>query len=306
MQENEFSPFNKRQRNGTSWPAGTANGGRMLDQLIESTSHAKENRKRGGYLLTTLALMGMLFSSGLLWSMFAKDLGIGDESLELSELVTPLMPETTPPPKQEMPKQANPQNNKSMSDVPMRKENLQSMDETPVKAPTNISTVKNNSLSRPAGRFEIGDRESDPVNTGGTVRNTGSSDGTGLVKPTGTPKPEPEDIEPPKIKKPEPTPEPVRKPEIIRSPGVLNGKATYLATPSYPAAAKAIRAGGQVTVQITIDENGNVVSAKAVKGHPMLLRDSENAARQSRFSPTFLGKTPVKVTGIIVYNFNLQ
>jgi protein TonB len=56
-------------------------------------------------------------------------------------------------------------------------------------------------------------------------------------------------------------------------------------------------------VQVTIDEQGNVVSAKAVSGDPLLKAASEEAARNSRFAPTTLQGIPVKVTGVIYYNF---
>lgn len=87
------------------------------------------------------------------------------------------------------------------------------------------------------------------------------------------------------------------------SGGVLNGKATSLPKPEYPAAARAVKASGAVNVQVTIDEQGNVVSAAAVSGHPLLRRAAEQAARQATFAPTMLSGQPVTVTGVIVYNF---
>lgn len=278
----------------------------MLDQLIESTSHAKENRKRGGYLLTTLTLIFSLFMSGIMWSMFAKELGIGDESLELSELVAPTL-ETAPPLKQEMPKQATPQTkNISVSDVPTRKENIQSMNETPVKVPTDISTAKNNSLSRPAGPVKFTGEDSNPISSGPVGRNNdGDPNGSGLKGPTATPTPDPNDIEPPKIKKPDPTPTPTPKnPGIVRSSEVLNGKAVSLPKPPYPQAAISMNISGEVNVQVTIDENGKVISARAATGHPILRGAAENAARNARFSPTTLNGQPVKVTGLIIYKFS--
>jgi TonB family protein len=85
--------------------------------------------------------------------------------------------------------------------------------------------------------------------------------------------------------------------------GVVNGSATYLPKPPYPAAAVAVNAQGKVSVQVTIDEDGRVVSARAVDGHPLLRGVAEAAAKQAKFSPTLLSKVPVKVTGVIVYNF---
>jgi TonB family protein len=85
--------------------------------------------------------------------------------------------------------------------------------------------------------------------------------------------------------------------------GVLNGKATSLPKPAYPAAARAVRAQGAVTIQVFIDENGEVFSAQAVSGHPLLRAAAAQAACGSKFSPTKLSGFPVKVAGIITYNF---
>ena len=87
------------------------------------------------------------------------------------------------------------------------------------------------------------------------------------------------------------------------SGGVLNGKAVTLPKPDYPPAARAVGAGGTVMVQITIDEQGNVISAAAVSGHPLLQRAATDAARQATFSPTLLAGEPVKVSGVITYTF---
>ncbi len=87
------------------------------------------------------------------------------------------------------------------------------------------------------------------------------------------------------------------------SGGVLNGKATSLPAPEYPAIARQAKASGTVVVQVTVDEYGNVAAAKAVSGHPLLQAASVVAARQAKFAPTFLMGEPVKVTGIINFNF---
>lgn len=87
------------------------------------------------------------------------------------------------------------------------------------------------------------------------------------------------------------------------SGGVLNGKALYLPQPEYPAAAKAAGTSGTVVVRVTIDEQGNVISATAVSGPPALQQVSVTAAGQARFSPTLLVGEPVQVVGIITYSF---
>lgn len=90
------------------------------------------------------------------------------------------------------------------------------------------------------------------------------------------------------------------------SGGVLNGKAISLPKPAYPAIAKAAHASGTVNVQVTVDESGNVISASAVSGHPLLRQSAISAARGAKFRPTMLSGQPVKVTGVIVYNFVAQ
>jgi TonB family protein len=88
--------------------------------------------------------------------------------------------------------------------------------------------------------------------------------------------------------------------------GVLNGKAISLPIPVYPEIARAARASGAVTVQIAIDEQGSVVSAKAISGHPLLQGAATTAARQAKFSTTYLEGKPVTVTGQLIYNFVAQ
>jgi protein TonB len=83
----------------------------------------------------------------------------------------------------------------------------------------------------------------------------------------------------------------------------LNGKAISLPKPTYPAIARSARAAGTVVVQVTIDETGKVISARAVSGHPLLQAAAVQAAYGARFSPTQLSGQPVKVTGTISYNF---
>jgi TonB family protein len=90
------------------------------------------------------------------------------------------------------------------------------------------------------------------------------------------------------------------------SGGVLNRKATSMPAPEYPPIARQAHASGAVTVQVTIDEGGSVIFAKAVSGHPLLQAAAVSAARQAKFPPTRLSGQPVKVQGVLVYNFTSQ
>ena len=87
---------------------------------------------------------------------------------------------------------------------------------------------------------------------------------------------------------------------------MLNGKAVSKPEPAYPPIAKAARASGTVVVQVTVDEEGNVISASAVSGHPLLQASAVAAARQAKFSQMKLSGAPVKVSGILTYNFVLE
>jgi TonB family protein len=83
----------------------------------------------------------------------------------------------------------------------------------------------------------------------------------------------------------------------------LNGKALSLPAPLYPAPARAAHASGVVIVWVSVDETGKVISASAVTGHPLLRGVAVEAAKLARFSSVMLNGQPVKITGIITYNF---
>lgn len=88
--------------------------------------------------------------------------------------------------------------------------------------------------------------------------------------------------------------------------GVINGRAVSKPAPPYPLIAKAARAAGTVAVRVVVDEQGDVVSAWATSGHPLLQAAAVEAASQAKFTPTTLAGKPVKVAGIITYNFVLE
>jgi len=96
-------------------------------------------------------------------------------------------------------------------------------------------------------------------------------------------------------------------PKMIRlSTGVLSGSATKKAQPNYPTEAKAARAEGPVQVEITVSESGKVIEAKAISGHEMLRDAAVQAAKQWEFKPAEVSGAPVKMQGILVFDFALQ
>ena len=92
---------------------------------------------------------------------------------------------------------------------------------------------------------------------------------------------------------------------VRKAGGVLAGSAIRTAQPRYPPLAKAARVSGSVVVEVTVDEAGDVLSARALSGHP-LFKDSATAAAMGwKFTPTLLDGIAVKVVGTITFNFNL-
>ena len=272
----------------------------MLDQLVESKD-AAGNKSRSILLLATTIIMLVTVSSLLGYSLFNKDYGLGSGDLELSELVAPVpvAEEEPPPPEPEQPKQEQ----KAAPNADVRKEVLQSIDESP-QVPDKISVEKQTIPARRPNVLTVkGDTNLDARDAvSSDYRGPVSTDNTGVKGPGGVPGgAETGAAKPPAPPPPPAPPKPVVPKKI--SGGVLNGKATSLPKPPYPAAARAVRAAGAVNVQVTISESGSVVSASAVSGHPLLRQAAEQAARSARFAPTLLSGQPVSVTGVIVYNF---
>ena len=88
--------------------------------------------------------------------------------------------------------------------------------------------------------------------------------------------------------------------------GVESGRVLELPKPVYPPIAMAAHASGTVGVKVIIDVDGNVIAAASISGHPLLQGAAVNAARNARFAPTKVNGQPVKVVGVIQYNFVVQ
>jgi TonB family protein len=84
---------------------------------------------------------------------------------------------------------------------------------------------------------------------------------------------------------------------------ILNGRAISLPEPEYPEAALATGAQGVVRVRVLIDEDGNVISASAMSGAPVLKAAAVKAAKGAKFRTTIFSGQPVKVSGNLVYKF---
>ncbi len=268
----------------------------MLNQLIESRDNHRENARKNTFLLGTLTVLTVVLLGSWTYSLFAKSYGVGGD-FEISSLVSPVMVEDEAP----VPKPIRPERNVSKSSSKVVLEHLyEDLDRSGV--PDKSLGKKNVVTARQYGLDNVvrGLKNQIPEGAGRSGGNTET--GCGLCNE----RPDKNTVNEDKFEgvvKPKATPEPAQKPVRTISLGPVNGRAKYLPKPVYSAAAQAIRAAGQVQIQVTIDEAGNVVSAAFVSGHPLLRQASLDAARISKFTPTTLGGQPVKVTGMIIYNF---
>ncbi|HSB10311.1 MAG TPA: TonB family protein [Blastocatellia bacterium] len=98
--------------------------------------------------------------------------------------------------------------------------------------------------------------------------------------------------------------EPPAKPSRV-SEGVVLGGAIRKVEPGYPAGARVARQSGTVRVEVSIDERGNVTSARALSGPSLFQNTAVMAARGWKFKPSTIGGAPVKTTTVIVFNFKL-
>ncbi|MBA3634166.1 MAG: energy transducer TonB [Acidobacteria bacterium] len=83
-------------------------------------------------------------------------------------------------------------------------------------------------------------------------------------------------------------------------------KAVILAKPTYSNEAKEAGAEGKVKVQIEIDEDGGVTSAKAVSGHQLLYEAAQTAALKSKFLTPKINGQREKTSGYLNYNFLIE
>jgi protein TonB len=259
----------------------------MFDNLVESSSHKDDLSRKGSFIVVTALIYAVLgvafFVAGVYWY----DNHLGEMELELTTLVAPV-PVPQQPKEEAHKEEVKPA--KEQPNVDVRKELIADVTRTEL-VPKEVSAKAS---------------DVPPVRRGVTTVQGSSDSNSAAPMPagsgTGTVVTAPKVViadEPPPPEKPPPPRAPI-------SGGVLNGKALSLPKPPYPQIAKAAHASGTVVVQVLIDENGNVVSAHAVSGHPLLQAVAVAAARGARFSPTKLSGQPVKVTGVIQYNFVAQ
>ena len=261
----------------------------MFDNLVESSSHKDDISRKGSFIVVTALIYGVLIAAFAIAGILLYDAHLSEQELELTTLVAPVpVPQQQKEPEQKQ--EVKPQ--KIEQNVDVRKELIADVTRTEL-VPKEVSAKAS---------------DVPPVRRGVTTV-LGSGDSNAAAPMPAGPGAGTVVTAPAKVNIADEPPPPASTPTPPRAPisgGVLNGKAINLPKPQYPPIARAAHAAGTVVVQVLIDENGNVVSAKAVSGHPLLQAVAVAAARQARFSPTKLSGQPVKVTGVIQYNFVAQ
>jgi protein TonB len=264
----------------------------MFNNLIESSSHRKEFKRRGSFVLFTTATYVLLLVITGVVSIYAYDARLEDQTLEVVITMVPpvdLTPTAAATSHSEHPRSSD----TNRSTVPERQVAMLSVNHPDV-VPESVSAIASPNQPLPeGGPVRITGRDWNPPMPG--TNGPGSGSGRPVVQPSQIIV----DVDPP-------PPTEVRKPIPIVSKGVITSQAIFLPKPTYSQIAKQLRIQGSVSVQVLIDETGKVISAKAVSGHPFLTIEAQKAALQARFSPTLLGDQPVKVSGVITYNFVMQ
>lgn len=258
----------------------------MFDNLVESGSHSADVKRKGSFLLVTLGVYGILIAATLIAGILMAPAYIDQQTLELTALIAPV-----PVPQQQQQKQeAKPEKVNIDKNVDVRRELIATVDRADLVPKTISAKASDVPPVRKGVVTMVGTSDSNAA----APMAPGSGTGQIISAPA---KVEISD---------EPPPPPKPTPHAPISGGVLNGKAVHLVQPPYPPIARSAHASGQVVVQVLIDENGNVVAAHATSGHPLLQAAAVNAARSSKFTPTKLSGQPVKVNGVIIYNFVAQ
>ena len=87
--------------------------------------------------------------------------------------------------------------------------------------------------------------------------------------------------------------------------GSLLAYATEKVAPSYPTAAKNMRAAGIVKVEFVLDENGEIAEVKSAAGHTLLTAAAKDAIRKWKFRPVTRDGHAVRASGYVNFNFTL-
>lgn len=285
----------------------TDGGIKMFEELVETQPSVGDGTSRKSYFVGATLVLSVSLVVALIVSIFAIDTDIDINDMDMMSVIAPIdtLVEQKRPELESEPT-AKPKVNAAPSGAPritVRQDTVARLDESPTSVPTTVSSAATTQKERPVtGNYVIGDFDYDGSNIGKVGRGPGGTgtEGDGLGDGSIVAKVEEEPAQP----APPPVVKPAPKRSLVQTMGVINGRATSLPMPAIPATAKVANVAGTVSVQVLVDENGNVISASAVSGNQLLRASSEAAARRAKFNATTVDGTPVKVSGVINYNFS--
>jgi periplasmic protein TonB len=267
----------------------------MFTNLIESSADKSALKRRSSFFLATVVGYALFFFSAGIVGVLTYDAQVEAQTTDM--LVEMWIPPVNRAPEADRPRESSPVLRRRPATAPVDRNVTESLRTSavtttndPTRVPENVGTTPSN-VPPVTGSYRISNRNVDPPftpNTSGCVSCGADT---------------------PKVVETEPAPLPPTPPKATTlrvSPPVILANVIDLPKPIYPELAKRARIHGPVNVQILVDETGKVVSAQAVKGSPMLTKAAVDAALRARFTPTKLGDQPVKVQGVITYNFVLQ
>lgn len=274
----------------------------MFGNLIESGSQTRDIKRRSTFFLGTLAFYAVLLSAAGVASIYAYDAHLKDEQdwtlvamMRFAPVVAAAEPE-----RREPTKAADAKDNRTNA---TRRTEI--VINTPIVPSRTVADGKTPEVA-PKTFVVIDTVNANPVGTGAPIGTEGTGNSRTLNPGAAHVSVPVDNVEPPPAPKQPPPAQQPRPKVVALTSYVISSKVTAKPVPVYPAIAKAARIHGPVAVQILVDESGKVVSAKATSGHQLLQGEAVRAAYRARFTPTLLTGQPVKVTGVITYNFVLQ
>ena len=278
----------------------------MFSNLIESGSHTADLKRKGRFFLGTTLFYGLLLAVTGVGSIYAYNVRLDhDPDYELVALMRfPPVEARAQEPRREQQRAAS---------SPSRTNQIATRTEISIHTPyaERVASANTPELQPKQAAIIATFNSNPPEASGGVVgpHSPGNPHGNGTdggIRVT-----EPGEGPPPVPPIPNPTPKPAPTPKqgggtLSLPSSVISSKVVEKPAPPYPQIAKTAGISGPVAVQILVDEQGRVVSAKATSGNPLLQAAAVQAAYRARFTPTMLSGQPVKVTGSITYNFVLR
>ncbi|HEX6182499.1 MAG TPA: energy transducer TonB [Pyrinomonadaceae bacterium] len=276
----------------------------MFSNLIESGSHTADLKRKGRFFIGTTLFYGLLLAVTGVGSIYAYNVRLEhDPDYELVALMRfPPVEARAPEPRREQQRAAS---------SPSRTNQIATRTEISMQTPypERVASASTPEL-QPRQAAIIATFNSTPEASGGVVGPPAPGTSHGNGPDIGPRVPETGGEGPPPM--PNPTPKPAATTPkqgggtVSLPSSVISSKVVEKPAPPYPQIAKTAGISGPVAVQILVDEQGRVVSAKATSGNPLLQAAAVQAAYRARFTPTLLSGQPVKVTGSITYNFVLR